>query len=274
MTRSSTEQITGNTPLINEARVGPVAFITLINPAARNALSTTMMEALSTAISKINDDPDISVVVLRGEGPVFCAGHDLKEMLAHKEDADGGRAFYDRLFSQCSDLMMSIVQSPKPFIAEIDGVATAAGCQLVATCDMAYASEASRFATSGINLGLFCSTPMVALSRNVSRKNAMEMLLTGDMTSAEEAMRTGLINRSLPKDALTDEVMRVATRIASQSPAVVKLGKQAFYRQLEVGLTGAYALTAEVMTENMLMHDAGEGFTAFFGKRKPEWEGK
>lgn len=272
MSLASTEHPAGNTPLVTENRDGTVAFLTLDNPVARNALSVAMMSALSGAIARVDADPQVRVVVLRGEGPVFCAGHDLKELLAHKGDADGGQAFFSQLFTQSSEIMQSIVSSPKPFIAEIDGVATAAGCQLVASCDLAYASATSRFATPGVNIGLFCSTPMVALSRNVSRKHAMEMLLTGEMVSADDAVRIGLINRALPEGGVHSEVMRVANRIAAQSSLVIKIGKQAFYRQLEEGLAGAYALTAKTMTENMLSRDAGEGAAAFFDKRKPDWE--
>jgi len=274
MSLASTEQSADDTNLVTDRRDGAVAMITLNNPAARNALSSVMMDVLAAVIARLNADRQVRAVVLRAAGPVFCAGHDLKEMLAHKDDADGGRAFFDQLFVKSADIMKAIVTAPKPYIAEIDGVATAAGCQLVASCDLAYASEASRFATPGVNIGLFCSTPMVALSRNVHRKHAMEMLLTGEMVSAEDAVRYGLINRALAEGGVHGEVMRVANLIAAQSSLVVKIGKKAFYSQLEENVEDAYAATARVMTENMLFHDAGEGAAAFFAKRVPKWEDK
>lgn len=265
---------TENTPLVARSQESGVRVLTLNNPGARNALSTTMMEALLGAVTDAGSDEQTNVVILRGEGPAFCAGHDLKEMMAARQEADGGRAAYDRIFAHCSELMLAIVRCPKPVIAQIDGIATAAGCQLVASADLAYASPTSWFATPGVNIGLFCSTPMVALSRNVSRKHAMEMLLTGDLISADDAVEIGLINRVFPAESLADDVMGVATKIAGKSPLTVKTGKEAFYAQAELGLDDAYAYTARVMAENMMARDAGEGISAFLEKRHPEWQGR
>lgn len=260
--------------LVAEAREGAVALLTLNNPAARNALSLAMMTALREAVTRAGKDSAIKAIVLRAEGPAFCAGHDLKEMMAARQDDDYGRAAYDRIFEQCSRLMLSIVHCPVPVIAEINGVATAAGCQLVASADLAYASDTSRFATPGVNIGLFCSTPMVALSRNVPRKHAMEMLLTGEMIGAAEAQEVGLINRAFPADDLPGGVMEIAQKIAGKSALTVKIGKEAFYRQAEMGLEEAYSYTARIMAENMMARDAGEGISAFLEKRQPEWRGE
>ena len=260
--------------LVAEARDGAVAVLTLSNPGARNALSMAMMTALRQAVTAAGRDETVKAIVLRAEGPAFCAGHDLKEMLAAKRDDDRGRTAYDRIFDACSRLMLSIVKCPKPVIAEIDGIATAAGCQLVASADLAYASETSRFATPGVNIGLFCSTPMVALSRTVSRKHAMEMLLTGEMIGAEEAQRIGLINRAYAAETLAGAVREIAATIAAKSPLTVKIGKEGFYRQGEMRLEEAYAYTARIMAENMMARDAGEGISAFFEKRPPEWTGR
>ncbi len=265
---------TGDTPLVAQIQQAGVRVLTLSNPGARNALSTAMMENLLAAVSDAGSDDQTKVIVLRGKGPAFCAGHDLKEMMAARQEADGGRATFDRIFALCSKLMLAIVRCPKPVIAEIDGIATAAGCQLVASADLAYASSASRFATPGVNIGLFCSTPMVALSRNVSRKHAMEMLLTGDMVSADAAVEIGLINRVFPASSLADDVMDVANKIAGKSPLTIKTGKEAFYAQAEMGLDDAYAYTARVMAENMMARDAGEGISAFLQKRPPDWQGR
>jgi len=264
---------TDDTSLVSEIQENDVRVLTLNNPGARNALSSAMMERLLAAISDAGSDSETKVVILRGEGPAFCAGHDLKEMMAARQEADGGRMAYDRIFALCSELMLSIVRCPKPVIAQIDGIATAAGCQLVASTDLAFASLESRFATPGVNIGLFCSTPMVALSRNVSRKHAMEMLLTGDMLTADEAVRIGLINRSVAADDLPNEVMDIARKIAGKSPLTIKIGKEAFYAQAEMGLDDAYAYAARIMAENMMARDAGEGISAFLEKRHPVWEG-
>ncbi|MCP1336061.1 enoyl-CoA hydratase [Futiania mangrovi] len=258
---------------VRETREGPVYRITLANAAARNALSRAAMDEISAALTRAAEDADARVVVIGHEGPAFSAGHDLKEMQAARRSADGGRAFYDALFAQCSDMMMQVVRCPKPVIAEVDGVASAAGCQLVASCDLAYASETSRFATPGVNIGLFCSTPMVALTRNVARKHAMEMLLTGEMIGADEAQAIGLLNRAVPQADLSATVRRLAETIASKSPLTLKTGKEAFYVQAEMGLADAYAYTARVMAENMMARDANEGIGAFVEKRPPTWTG-
>jgi enoyl-CoA hydratase/carnithine racemase len=245
-----------------------VARLTLNRPAQRNALSVGLMAALQDSLDAIADDAGIKVVVIAANGPSFCAGHDLKEVRANP-----GRSNYAALFDQCSRLMTSIVNLPKPVIARVHGIATAAGCQLVATCDLAVAAQTARFATPGVNIGLFCSTPMVALSRNVARKHAMEMLLTGDMTDAETARSIGLVNRVVPEAQLDGAVMALAQQIASKSPLTLAIGKEAFYRQLEMPLDDAYAHASEVMTRNMLAQDAEEGIDAFLEKRKPTWKG-
>jgi enoyl-CoA hydratase/carnithine racemase len=256
--------------LVLSARDGHVLRLTLNRAGARNALSEGLMAALQAALDAAKAD-DSRVVVLAAEGPAFSSGHDLKEMTAHRKSADDGQAAFARIFAQCSNLMQTIVRHPKPVIAEVQGIATAAGCQLVASCDLAVASEAARFATPGVNIGLFCSTPMVALSRNVVRKHAMEMLLTGDMIDAHEARRTGLVNRVVAADALTAETTALAAKIASKPRATVKIGKEAFYRQLELDLSEAYDYASRVMTENMLHAEAREGIGAFVEKRAPKW---
>jgi enoyl-CoA hydratase/carnithine racemase len=243
--------------------------LTLNRPDARNALSAALMSALLEALSRAATDPLARVVVIAGAGPAFCAGHDLREMRA-----DQRRETYERLFAQCSELMLAIVRLPKPVIAEVHGVATAAGCQLVATCDLAVAAEDARFATPGVNIGLFCSTPMVALTRAIGRKAAMEMLLTGKLIDAETARAIGLVNRVVPREGLRDAVDGLARDIAGKSALTVKIGKEAFYRQAELDLAAAYRYAAEVMTTNMLARDAGEGIDAFLAKRKPRWRGK
>jgi len=244
-----------------------IAWLTLNRPAQRNALSVALMSALQDAIDAIAKDGKIKLVVISGAGPGFCAGHDLKEMRANP-----GRQHYEALFQQCARLMTSIVRLPKPVIARVHGIAAAAGCQLVATCDLAVASEDARFAVNGINIGLFCSTPMVALSRAVGRKPALEMLLTGDLVSAEHARAIGLINRVVPPGELDDATRALARQIAGKLGVAVAIGKEAFYRQAELGLDAAYAYTAEVMTRNMLARDTEEGIDAFIEKRPPKWD--
>lgn len=251
-----------------------IARLTLNHPARRNALSEAMIAALQFHLDAIADDPAIRVVVLAAAGPAFCAGHDLKEMTVHRGDSDRGRAYFAKMMGLCSQLMMSIVRLPKPVIAEVAATATAAGCQLVASCDLAVAADTAKFCTPGVSIGLFCSTPMVALSRNMARKHAMEMLLTGDLINAEDAKRFGLINRVVALAALTDETMRLAASIASRSPLTLKIGKEAFYRQADMRLDEAYAYAAGVMTENMLARDAEEGIGAFLEKREPKWTGQ
>lgn len=246
-----------------------VTTLTLNRPQARNALSVGLMAALQDQVDAIRDDRAVKVVVLAANGPGFCAGHDLKEIRANP-----GRRHYEALFAQCSRLMVTVTRLPKPVIAKVHGIATAAGCQLVATCDLAVASSAARFATPGVNIGLFCSTPMVALSRNVGRKPAMEMLLTGDMVDADTAKAIGLVNRVVAPEALDDETAALAAQIAGKSPMTLATGKEAFYRQLELGLDDAYAYASQVMAENMTRRDAEEGIDAFIQKRPPEWRGE
>ena len=248
--------------------LGGIAWLTLNRPQARNALSLALMAALDDELARIAEDPDAKVVVLAGAGPAFCAGHDLRELRARPD-----RAAYEQTFAACSRLMLRIVRLPKPVIARVHGVATAAGCQLVATCDLAVAADTARFATPGVNIGLFCSTPMVALSRAVGRKPAMEMLLTGDLIDAARAREIGLVNRVLPEAELDDAVAELAGRIAAKSPLTLTIGKEAFYRQAEMDLDSAYRYAAEVMTRNMLARDAAEGIDAFLTKRAPVWTG-
>jgi enoyl-CoA hydratase/carnithine racemase len=256
---------TDSAPLLR-ADAGGVAWLTLNRPAARNALSMALLTALDAALIAIAGDPSVRVVVIGAAGPVFCAGHDLREMRANP-----GRAATAALFAQCSAVMTRIVRLPKPVIARVHGIATAAGCQLVASCDLAVAAEDARFATPGVNIGLFCSTPMVALSRNVGRKAAMEMLLTGDLIDANHAREIGLVNRVVPPDALDSAVAALAAQIAGKSARTLAIGKEAFYRQAEMDLDAAYAFAAEAMTRNMLANDAAEGIEAFLGKRAPVW---
>jgi len=246
-----------------------VATLTLNRPRAYNALSLDLMQALIDALDEVGADRTIKAVVLAGAGKGFCAGHDLKELRAN-----ASRPFYEKTFELCSQLMLGLIRLPQPVIARVHGIATAAGCQLVATCDLAVAAEDARFATPGVNIGLFCSTPMVALSRAVGRKQAMEMLLLGEMVPAAKAVDIGLINRVVPADALVTECSDLAAKIVGKSPLVIKTGKEAFYRQIDRSLEEAYTYTAQVMTENMMARDAEEGIDAFIEKRKPAWSGQ
>lgn len=250
-----------------------VALVTLDRPETRNALSLAMLGALREAIRSLGADAAVKTIVLAAEGPAFSAGHDLKELTAHRSDGDGGRAFYAETMRLCAALMQDIVACPKPVIAAVEATATAAGCQLVATCDLAVAAETARFCTPGVNIGLFCSTPMVALSRNIPRKRAMEMLLLGDMISAREAADHGLVNRTVPAERVRAEALGMARAIAAKSPVTVAIGKAAFYRQAELSLADAYDYAVAVMVENMMRADAAEGIEAFLAKRKPEWRG-
>jgi enoyl-CoA hydratase/carnithine racemase len=243
-----------------------VLRLTLNRPEARNALSIELMTVLLEALGRTAKDRQSRVVVIAGAGPAFCAGHDLREIRS-----DQRREAYQHIFALCSELMLAIVRLPKPVIAEVHGVATAAGCQLVATCDLAVAAEDARFATPGVNIGLFCSTPMVALTRAIGRKAAMEMLLTGELVDAAAARTLGLVNRVVPRNRLSDEVGELARQIAGKSALTVAIGKEAFYRQAELDLAAAYRYAAEVMTTNMLARDAGEGIYAFLAKRTPVW---
>ena len=260
-------RIAESSPLLLEAREQGVLRLTMNRPQARNALSSALMAALIEALGRAATDAQTRVAVIAGAGPAFCAGHDLREIRQ-----DRRRETYERLFAQCSELMLAIVRLPKPVIAEVHGVATAAGCQLVATCDLAVAAEDARFATPGVNIGLFCSTPMVALSRAVGRKAAMEMLLTGELIDAARAREIGLVNRVVPNAQLRAAVDALAREIAGKSAFTVALGKEAFYRQAELDLAAAYRYAAEVMTTNMLAADAGEGVDAFLAKRPPQWQ--
>jgi enoyl-CoA hydratase/carnithine racemase len=248
---------------------GGVVTLTLNRPAQFNALSQALLSELETALNEIALDDVARVVVIAGAGKAFCAGHDLKEMRTNPS-----LEFQRSLFDQCSRVMMRLTELPQPVIARVHGIATAAGCQLVAMCDLAVASEAARFAVSGINVGLFCSTPSVGLARNVSRKQAMEMLLTGDFIDAATALERGLVNRVVPEDRLDAEVKKLTDAILSKSPVAVSSGKQLFYRQLEMGLADAYALASEVIACDMMTEDAQEGIDAFIEKRPPEWRGR
>jgi len=251
-----------------------IATVTLNRPRSMNALSEEMLEDLQRTWDDIAADRSIRAVILRGAGNHFCAGHNLKEMTARRADADGGSDYFNALFATCSRMMLSIVNLPQPVIAEVQGIATAAGCQLVATCDLAVASDTARFATSGVNIGLFCSTPMVALSRNVSRKQAMEMLLLGEFLPATRAADIGLINRVVPEKDLTDTARSMAQIIADKAPVAIKIGKEAFYRQADMSLEDAYAYTGAAMAENMLARDTARGIDAFLQKKPmPPWEG-
>jgi enoyl-CoA hydratase/carnithine racemase len=256
--------------LIGAEQRGPVLRLTIDNPPA-NALSIEVMEALQAALDTARNNESVHVVVIAAAGKLFSAGHDLKEMTAHRSDADRGRTFFERTFALCSRLMQSIVELPQPVIAEVDGIATAAGCQLVASCDLAIASDRSSFGVNGIDVGLFCSTPAVALTRNVTMKRAMEMLLTGEMIGAATALEFGLVNRVVPREALTETVMEMAGKIADKSPLAVKLGKKAVREQSGLALADAYASASRAIVENMLAADAEEGISAFFEKRQPNW---
>ncbi|HVZ01599.1 MAG TPA: enoyl-CoA hydratase [Dongiaceae bacterium] len=245
-----------------------IATLTLNRPAQRNALSVALMEAMVAELDRIRADAGVRVVIVTGAGPSFCSGHDLKELRG-----DPSRAFYEKVFGLCAEMMERILTLPQPVIASVQGIATAAGCQLVATCDLAVAAEESHFATPGVNIGLFCSTPMVALSRVVPRKQAMEMLLTGDLVDAQTALKMGLVNRLAPTAQVMEETLALATEIVAKSPLTLKIGKEAFYRQAEMGVSDAYKYASKVMAENMMAMDAAEGIDAFLQKRKPEWKG-
>ncbi|WP_229309076.1 enoyl-CoA hydratase [Hyphomicrobium album] len=274
-TMTAAKATSAEEPLLNLERPRPgVAVLTLNRPAARNALSVAMLDALHKAFAALGADTTVAAIVLAANGPVFSSGHDLKELTAHRADADKGLAFYSEAMTRCSAMMQAIVACPKPVIAAVQGTATAAGCQLVATCDLAIAADSAQFCTPGVNIGLFCSTPMVALSRNVGRKRAMEMLLTGDMLSAADAVEYGLINRAVPAAEVLPQAIALAETIAAKSPLTVAIGKRAFYAQAEMPLSEAYAYAAQVMVDNMMTRDAEEGIGAFLGKRPPEWKGR
>jgi enoyl-CoA hydratase/carnithine racemase len=256
-------------PIVLRSDRDGIATLTMNRPEARNALSVALMAALRDEVRSIERDRSVRVVVIAGAGPAFSAGHDLREMRANPS-----RQTYESLFAQCSDLMLALMRLPQPVIARVHATAFAAGCQLVASCDLAVASTAAKFATPGVNIGLFCSTPMVAISRDIPRKRMMEMLLTGDAIDADTAATLGLVNRAVAPDQLDAEIEALARKIIAKSPLTLEIGKEAFYRQLDLGIVDAYAHASEVMTRNMLARDAGEGIDAFLARRAPIWEGR
>ena len=262
--------MTDDAPFVTLEADEAVCTITLNRPRARNPLSLAMIEALQGALASETATRS-NAIVLRGEGPAFSAGHDLKEVQAHRNDADGGRAFYDHLMAQCADLMTGIARHPRPIIAEVAGIATAAGCQLVASCDLAIAGASARFATPGVNIGLFCSTPMVAVTRAVGRKAAMEMLLTGDMIGADKALEIGLVNKVTPDDELADAVRALAQSVTAGSAEAIAYGKSVAADQMTMSLDDAYRATSDVMARNLMADDADEGIDAFLTKRPPQW---
>lgn len=258
--------------IIDVTQHGAVAHITMNAPERLNALSDEMIAALHEKLDDFADDPQTRVITLSGSGKAFCAGHDLRQMTAMRQAEDGGAAAFKDLFARCTRLMTRIQTLPQPVIAQVHGIATAAGCQLVATCDLAVAAEGTRFGVNGVNIGLFCSTPMVALSRNIPRKQAFEMLTTGEFIETDRARDLGLINRAVPADRLADETAALAAQIAGKLGAAVKIGKQAFYNQLQMPVVDAYTYTGDVMVQNMLRDDTREGIDAFLEKRDPNWE--
>ena len=272
MTRQTARAATQQSPVLLRETLGSIAVLTLNRPAGRNSLSEGLIAELHAALRDIHDDARVRAVVIAANGPAFSAGHDMKELTARRTDADRGRAYFAQVMNACSAMMQAIVHLPKPVVAAVQGVATAAGCQLVASCDLAVASEAATFATPGVDIGLFCSTPMVALSRNVPRKQAMEMLLTGAPVSAARARDIGLVNHVVAAGTERDAAIALAQKVALKSAHTIKLGKAAFYRQAEMSLADAYRYAAEVMTENMMARDAEEGIGAFIEKRKPKWQ--
>tara|TARA_B100000029_G_scaffold101178_1_gene91482 strand:+ start:685 stop:1476 length:792 start_codon:yes stop_codon:yes gene_type:complete len=244
----------------------------LNDPEHQNTLSENMILELDKNFKDAANDNNVKVIILSSTGPVFCAGHNLKDLHSKRSDKDRGRSYFEKIFKSCSNLMISIIKNPKPVIAAINGIATASGCQLVASCDLAYASTDSKFATPGVNIGLFCSTPMVALSRNANNKASMEMLLTGDLIESIKAKEIGLINEVYSSEQLTEKVFGIAEKISSKSMATLKIGKEAFYKQKEMTVEDAYNYTSSVMIENMLKKDSEEGISAFIQKRLPIWE--
>jgi enoyl-CoA hydratase/carnithine racemase len=261
-------------PILLRETSGSIAVLTLNRPTARNSLSEDLIAELHGALKDIHDDKKVRALVIAANGPAFSAGHDMKELTARRTDADRGRAYFAQIMNACSAMMQAIVHLPKPAVAAVQGIATAAGCQLVASCDLAVASDAASFATPGVDIGLFCSTPMVALSRNVPRKRALEMLLTGEPVDAATAKDLGLVNRVVAAGHERDAAIALAEKVALKSAYTVKLGKEAFYRQAEMSLADAYRYAAEVMTENMMARDAEEGIGAFIEKREPKWQDK
>ena len=263
--------MTSSDILLRDLSDDGILRLTLNDPKRRNALSEAMLGTLGTALADVGADPSARVIILAANGPAFCAGHDLKEMTAGRSGPDGGKAYFAKVMAMCAGVMQGIVNCPKPVIAEVATTATAAGCQLVASCDLAYAAPSAKFSTPGVHIGLFCSTPMVALSRNVGAKHAMEMLLTGEMVPAARAAEIGLVNAVVDDADLTDHVTAVAHKIASKSPVTLAIGKSAFYTQRELSIADAYEYASRVMVENMLHRDAVEGIDAFIEKREPKW---
>src|SRR6266403_399359 len=261
-------------PALLRETIGSIAVLTRNRPRARNSLSEAMLAALSGELESLATEKRIRAVVLAANGPAFSAGHDLKELTAHRADADGGRGYTRQVMERCSAVMLSLLRLPQPVIAAVEATATAAGCQLVATCDLAVASATAKFATPGVHIGLFCSTPMVALSRNVPRKQAMEMLLTGEPVSATTARDIGLVNRVVAAGTERDAAIALAQKVALKSAYTIKLGKEAFYQQLNMNIADAYAYASEIMVKNMMARDAGEGISAFVEKRQPRWQDK
>jgi enoyl-CoA hydratase/carnithine racemase len=272
MTSQTARTAVAQSPILLREMLGGVAVLTLNRREARNSLSERLIAELHAALKEIHEDAKVRAVVIAANGAAFSAGHDMKELTARRTDPDRGRAYFSEIMNTCSAMMQAIVELPKPVVAAVQAIATAAGCQLVASCDLAVASEAATFATPGVDIGLFCSTPMVALSRNVSRKQAMEMLLTGEPISAKTAREIGLVNRVVAAGTERDAAIALAEKVALKSAYTVKLGKAAFYRQAEMSLADAYRYAAEVMTENMMARDAEEGIGAFIEKRDPKWQ--
>jgi enoyl-CoA hydratase/carnithine racemase len=261
-------------PVLLREDVANIAVLTLNRPQARNSLSEALLQALDGALTAIARERSVRAVIVTANGPAFSAGHDLKELNSRRSDPDRGRAYFKHIMELCSTVMQQIVTLPQPVIAAVQATATAAGCQLVASCDLAVSSRTAKFATPGVNIGLFCSTPMVALSRNVPRKHAMEMLLTGELIAAEEAARIGLINHVAEPGTEREEALKLAKKITAKSALTLKIGKEAFYRQIEMPLADAYRYASEVMVENMLACDAEEGISAFIEKREPKWQNR
>jgi enoyl-CoA hydratase/carnithine racemase len=272
MTSQTARAAKPQSPVLLRETIGSIRLLTLNRPASRNSLSEELIAELHSALTEVGDDRGVRAVVIAANGPAFSAGHDMKELTARRSDADRGRAYFAQIMNACSAMMQTIVHLPKPVVAAVQGVATAAGCQLVASCDLAVASEAATFATPGVDIGLFCSTPMVALSRNIPRKQAMEMLLTGEPVSAPRARDIGLVNQVVAAGSELDAAIAMAEKIALKSAYTIELGKTAFYHQLEMSLADAYRYAAEVMTENMMACDAEEGIGAFLEKREPKWQ--
>ncbi|MDB3963098.1 enoyl-CoA hydratase [Paracoccaceae bacterium] len=269
--RVAENQREGKMALLERNDTGSISHLTLNAPEKLNALSEGMLEALQSEFDALKNDQAIRAVILEGAGKAFCAGHDLKEMTAGRQAEDGGKAYFKTLFNRCAKMMQTIQKLPQPVIAQVHGIATAAGCQLVASCDLAVAAEGTKFGVNGVNIGLFCSTPMVALSRNIPRKQAFEMLTTGQFIDAARAQALGLINRVVCEEQLSAETRALAELLASKLGVAVKIGKEAFYNQLQMPLSEAYDYTGDVMVENMLYRDTEEGISAFIEKRDPNW---